>query len=141
MTARSDVYAYARVETLPSARLHVPGERVQTLTSDGVVVARAAQPSVLLPFASLRSLGTYDHLRGARDGALVLGLPALVIGGVFGALLNALRSNCSDGCGDRHDPVPLVFGMAGLFGLCGALLGGGVGALAGHEDRYLIAPE
>ncbi len=140
VTARSD--AYAHVEPLPGVPPRLPGQLVRRLVRAGVVVGPTASAAPgLVPFARVRSISTYDHLRGTRDGALALGLPALVVGGVLGALLYNLGSNCSDGCGRRDDPVLLVGGLGGLFGLCGAVFGAGLGALAGHEDRYVITPE
>lgn len=85
----------------------------------------------------LTYVSTYDRLRGARDGALIVGLPTLVAGAAAGAWLAANTTGC--GCGDGDPSVPkwgLVFGA--VSGIAGAVVGGGVGALFPHEDRYLL---
>jgi hypothetical protein len=139
VTTRAGVYAH--VETLKGVAPRVPGDPVRGLTRDGFIVAPVLAPDTLVPFARVRSVSTYDRGRGARDGALALGLPALVIGGVIGALIVNAHATCSDGCPGPRGITPTVFGLAGLVGVGGAVLGAGFGALAGHEDRYVIAPE
>jgi hypothetical protein len=135
--------AFARVEPLGGGRPPAVGAPVRALTGDGLLVGDASGAQTLAPLARVRSVSTYDRLRGARDGAVVLGVVTFVLVGTAAALL-ASRSS-TDGCGDcqshaEPSPALVFFGAGGLFGLAGALLGGGLGALGGHEDRYVVAP-
>jgi MYXO-CTERM domain-containing protein len=139
LTARPGTYA--RIEPLPGAPRRSPGDPVRALTRDGLVIAAFTAPPEVVPLARVRSVSTYDHLRGMRDGALALGIPGFIVGATLAEIL--INRKNTDGCGDCQaepgpEPVPTFFGLAGLFGLCGALLGAGLGALAGHEDRYVI---
>jgi hypothetical protein len=141
VTARPGTFA--RVEPLDGGRSPPIAAPVRAVTSDGLLVGYASGAQALAPLARVRSVSTYDRRRGARDGAVGLGLVTLVVAGTVAALL-ASRSN-TDGCGDcqaRAEPNPalMFFGVGGLFGLAGAIVGGGLGALAGHEDRYVVAP-
>lgn len=139
--ARPD--ALAHVETLPGVSPRSPGDPVRALSRDGIVVAATSGPTVLVPFARVRSVSTYDHARGARDGALVLGLAAFAVGAAAGLVL--ANHHNTDGCGDcqaepPRDPALYFFGVGGALGLVGAVIGAGLGGLAGHEDRYVISP-
>jgi hypothetical protein len=95
-------------------------------------------PGTEVPGTQLTSFSTYDRLRGARDGALIVGIPAFVVGAAAGGWLAAHTTGC--GCGEGYPSVlqwGLVFGA--VSGIAGAVVGGGVGALLTHEDRYMLA--
>lgn len=120
-----------------------PGEsskaRVVAITPRGVQLDLAA-PAVVVPGAQLAYLSTYDRLRGARDGAFILGLPAFAIGAAAGAwiAMNTTGCGCED---DASHPSAFQLGLAvgALSALAGAILGAGAGALVAHEDRYVPA--
>jgi hypothetical protein len=134
--------AFAHVEPFPGERPHVPGDRVQTVTREGLLVAPAATAPVLLPLTRVGSVSTYDHARGARDGALVGGISLALLGGVLGAVLyETWVPTCSDGCATKPDGAQLTLGFAAVFGVVGALAGAGLGVLSGHEDRYVLTHE
>jgi hypothetical protein len=151
----------ARIEPLAGAPAPNLGDPVRAVSRDGLLVvpdsspptlapasrkmlvAPAASPPTLVPLARVRSVSTYDHARGARQGAVTGGVPLAIIGGVLGTLLyQTWTPTCSDGCGDqRPNGAELTLGFAALFGAFGAVVGAGLGAIAGHEDRYVLAPE
>jgi purine-cytosine permease-like protein len=84
------------------------------------------------------SISTYPRARGARDGAIAGGLVGFTVGFTFGILLGALTST-SEG-GERPDPAIVGLKVGGGLGAIVALLGAGLGALAGHEERFDLAP-
>jgi hypothetical protein len=145
VTAQADVYAH--VEPLAGARDRPPpsaaraGGRVRGLAPDGIVVEPLGEPRAVVPFARVRSVSSYDHARGAWRGALFVGLPVFLLATVFTGFYAYGVSNCSDGCGGPSNPVPLVLGIGALAGLGGAIVGAGLGAVAGYEDRYVVAPQ
>jgi hypothetical protein len=136
--AASQPGAYARVERIPGASPGVAGYPVVASMPEGLVIRAGLSAPVLVSYAGVHSVSTFDRLRGARDGALILGIMGLVIGATVGALV-ANANPCSDGCPRRNaTSFALVYG--GLVGLSGAVWGAVFGVLGGHQDRYVIAP-
>jgi hypothetical protein len=132
----------ARVEPLPGAGPSAPALPIESVGPEGVTLHTVARPTVV-PLAEVRSISTYSRGRGARDGALIAGIPTFVVTAVLTALLLSAidRSIESDG-GDTpstQKQALVVLGVSTGVGLAGALVGAGVGALAGHEDRYIVA--
>jgi hypothetical protein len=115
--------------------------RVVGITSAGLQVQPYPRATpVVVRGAQLRYISTYDHLRGARDGALAAGIPTFVVGGLLGLLIfKAASTTCIDGCPQSNsgDGLTVALAIGGVAGLVAAAFGAGFGAIAGHEDRYV----
>jgi hypothetical protein len=95
--------------------------------------------AALVPSSAVESVSTYDHVRGARDGALILGIPTFVVAAVLGGLYAAgIASGCADECPPPPDPVTFGLRVGAIYGLTAAAVGAALGAAAGHEDRYVF---
>lgn len=133
---------YAEVTPVLSQYNGVP--RVVGITSAGLQVEPYPRATpVVVRGAQLRYMSTYDHLRGARDGALALGIPAFVGGALLGlAVFDSFASSCSGGgCGDSSstDGLKVALAFGGIAAIFATAFGAGIGALIGHEDRYVPA--
>jgi hypothetical protein len=138
--ATANQSTFALVAAIPRARQPPQGYPVSAIAVDGIRLQLAPGPSTLVQPAALQFVRTYDHVRGARDGALALGIPALVVGVPLGALIAASQSGrCADACPRPPDPFYEAVGVGAVLGLVGAVVGAGLGALAGHEERYVLA--
>jgi len=95
---------------------------------------------VRVPLTQVRSVSTYDHARGALDGAAVLGAVGFVLGFAVGALV--IPQTCGNDC-NTSIPVTtqLHWGavVGAVVGAVAAGLGATVGAIQGHETRNEIA--
>jgi hypothetical protein len=96
--------------------------------------------SVQVPLVQVHSVSTYDHGRGAIDGALGAGAVGIVLGFAAGYALGSTRTCPADAPCQGSDPAISGLKGAAVFGLITAALGAAVGAVAGHETRYEIAP-
>ena len=116
------------------------GERVTGVIPQGLIIEPSRGQPLLVTPDQVTSLSRYDHLRGARDGAIGGGLAGFTVGLVFGIVLtNAGNSGCSDNCAMyQKDPVEVGFKAGVIFAGIAALLGAGFGALGGHEDRFEV---
>jgi hypothetical protein len=135
--ATANQSTFALVAAIPRARQPPQGYPVSAVAADGIRLQLAPGPSTLVQPAALQFVRTYDHLRGTRDGALALGIPAFVVGVTWGALIAGLQGGCADQCPPPPDPFREAVGLGAVLGLVGAVLGAGLGALAGHEERYV----
>jgi hypothetical protein len=132
----------------PGATLHVeplPGERaptlsrpIRSLTTEGIVLDEPGPP-VVVPLARVRSVSTNDRARGARRGALGMGLVGLLVGAALSTYVVVKVEHAQeDGSATATRPVPFVLGVSAVSGLASALIGAGLGALAGSQDRYVV---
>jgi hypothetical protein len=133
-------HVLVHVRPPPGTRPPQIGDRVTGVIPQGLVIEPTRGQPLLVTREQVTSLSRYDHLRGARDGAIGAGVAGFVVGLTIGILLtNAGNAGCSDDCASmRKDPVALGFGAGAVLGGIAAVLGAGLGALAGHEDRYEI---
>jgi len=92
-----------------------------------------------VPLTQVQSVSTYDHGRGALDGALAAGGVGFLLGFGTGLILGSMSSCAADGPCPR--PSPIIGGMAGgaAAGALFAAIGAAMGAVRGHETRYEIA--
>jgi hypothetical protein len=139
--AGSDVHAH--VQMLPGTPPGASADRVQKLTPDGLWTVPIAEPATLVPLSRVRWVSRYDHAHGARNGALIGGILALLVSGtIVGLGIYAGEKNlAADGGRALSDPKVLGPALALLGGVAGALVGAGIGGLVGYEDRYIIVPE
>jgi hypothetical protein len=133
---------YAAVTPVSSASQERP--RAVALTAAGLELEPSPRAThVVVPATQLRYLSTYDHGRGARDGALALGIPAFLVGFTAGIVLLDAWSSCSDGaCGgssSTSDVLKVGLAFGGIAGFLSAAAGACIGALVGHQDRYVPA--
>lgn len=135
-TVASRPGAVAEVTPLPGRLTLTPALGVLRADPAGLVVSVGGAPPATLPYTQLAALNTYDPLRGARDGALLVGIPAFVLGFAFTRLLVVPLRCCST---DNSETTPALKAGA-VVRLAGAVVGAALGALAGHRDRYVIAP-
>ena len=95
--------------------------------------------AVRVPLTQVQSVSTYDHGRGAIDGALAAGGVGLLLGFGAGFILGSMSSCAADAPCPR--PSPVIGGIAGgaVVGALFAAIGAAIGAVRGHEMRYEIA--
>jgi hypothetical protein len=136
VAARGD--ATLQVRPPPGVRMPRFGYSVTGVLPNALVIESRRGQSVLVPREQVASISTYPRARGARDGAIAGGLVGFTVGFTFGILLGALTST-SEG-GERPDPAIVGLKVGGGLGAIVALLGAGLGALAGHEERFDLAP-
>jgi hypothetical protein len=113
------------------------GYRIRDIGTDGVWLDVPGPPVVVVPLERVRSISTYDRAHGAQTGALVGGITAVVLMGAL-ALYFARQDEIAARDGGGGPPglsVALIIVGAGAIG---ALLGAGLGAMAGYEDRYVV---
>jgi len=134
----ADGDAILHVREPPRPRPPSFGERVKGVTPDGLIVEPTRGQPLLIPRERVRSLSRYYHARGAGDGAIGGGLAGLIIGVTLGTLLTISRPGCSDGCSQGPDTVPIAALGGLILGGIGAVLGAGLGAAGGHEERFEI---
>jgi hypothetical protein len=136
--------AYARVAEPPPLvepiySVHAPSPIVGH--APGWLMLSKPGGPVRVPLTQVRSVSTYDHARGALDGAVVLGAVGFVLGFAGGALVISQSCN-ADAC---DTPIPITWRLGrgarvgAVFGAVTAVLGAGVGAIQGHETRNEIA--
>ena len=92
-----------------------------------------------VPLTQVQSVSTYDHGRGAIDGALTAGGVGFLLGFGMGFILGSTSSCAADAPCPR--PSPVIGGIAGgaVAGALFAAIGAAMGAVRGHETRYDIA--
>jgi hypothetical protein len=94
-----------------------------------------------VPLTQVQSVSTYDHGRGAIDGALTAGGVGLLLGFGTGFILGSISYCAADNPCPR--PSPVIGGIAGgaAVGTLFAAIGAAIGAVRGHETRYaIVAP-
>jgi len=97
---------------------------------------------VRVPLTEVLSVSTYDHARGALDGAVALGAVGFALGFAGGALM--IPQTCNDD-GSCNTSIPVMTRLhwgavvGAVFGAVTAALGAAVGAIEGHETRNEIA--
>jgi hypothetical protein len=109
------------------------------LVSDGSGVPTFARSD------DIQRLETIDRSRGARDGALVGGVPAFFLGfGLAVAMEHSAENTQGSSSPSMQASAPQVSGSALAVGLIFMAVGAGVGALygaaAGHHDVYIVEP-
>jgi len=107
-----------------------------------LTLSKPAGP-VRVPLTQVLSVSTYDHARGALDGAVALGAVGFVLGFAGGALVISQFCNADGSC-DTSIPIATRLHrgavVGAVFGAVTAALGAAVGAIQGHETRNEIAP-
>jgi hypothetical protein len=95
--------------------------------------------AVRVPLTRVQAVSTYDHGRGAIDGALTAGGVGFLLGFGIGFILGSMSSCSADDPCPR--PSPVIGGIAGgaVAGALFAAFGAAMGAVRGHETRYEIA--
>jgi hypothetical protein len=117
------------------------GDRVTAVTPPGFVIEPTRGQPQLVAREQVGSLSRYNHARGAKDGAIGGGLVTFFASATLILLLAAIPTGCSDNCGGHNRNAGFIAFEAGaIFGVIGAVLGAGLGALGGHEDRFEISP-
>ncbi len=103
------------------------------------MVSFGGDPPKLVGYSEVEALHRYDRLRGARNGAIAVGVPSF-LAGFFLDLALAAPAKCGGGAGctagDHTTTASLEAGA--LFALVGAAVGGTIGALVGVQDRYVF---
>jgi hypothetical protein len=105
------------------------------LVSDGSGVPTFARADLI------QRLETIDRSRGARDGALAVGVPAFFVG--LGLTFLLVRSSDNTRPSDppsTRDAAGAAVAAGGLLMAVGAGVGALYGAAAGHHDVYLVRP-
>lgn len=102
------------------------------LLSDGSGVPMFARADLL------ERIETIDRARGARDGALVVGVPSFLLG--MGVAVLVANSSRPEGSGSPPAVPGAAYELAGVFAVVGVLVGALYGAVAGHRDIYLVQP-
>jgi len=105
------------------------------LVSDGSGVATFARTDLI------QRLETIDRSRGARDGALAVGVPAFFVGlGLtFLLLRSADNTQPSDSLSTR-DASGAAIAVGAVMMAVGAGVGALYGAAGGHRDIYIVQP-
>lgn len=139
--------AYARVAEPPPVvepiySVHAPTAIVEH--EPGWLTLSKQGGPVRVPLTQVQSVSTYNHARGALEGAAVTGAVGLVLGFAAGAIMIPHSCNADGSC-DSSIPIGTRLGwgakVGAVFGAFTAVLGATVGAIQGHEMRYeLEAP-
>ncbi len=131
--------AIVRVRPLPGERPPPFGERVTSVTPPGFIIEPTRGQPLLVAREQLTSLSRNDHARGAADGAIAGGIAGFLVGVTIGILQTVGGPRCSDYC---PGPDSVVVGLysGALLSAIGAVLGAGIGAAGGHEERFELSP-
>jgi hypothetical protein len=114
--------------------------RVADLTPAGLLIAPAdPQPSVVVPLSEVASVSRHDRLRGAGEAAVGAGIAGFAAGLMIG-IVSTMGGTCADDCPPRGSPVAVGLRWGALSGLVAAVAGAGLGAIRGHEERYVFTP-
>jgi hypothetical protein len=119
-----------------SGRL-APLNEVRGTAPEGLMVSFGGEPPKLVGYAEVQSLRRSDRLRGARNGAIALGVPSF-LAGFFLDMALAAGPKCGTGCTASDNTTTASLEAGALFALVGAAVGGTIGALVGVQDRYVI---
>jgi Glycine zipper len=96
----------------------------------------------LLAYSEVNSLRVDDRLHGARNGALIGGIPSFVLGFIVGKAFDpgpvCDKPATGGGCPARPNTTVQGLELGGVGALIGAAVGGAIGALVGYEDRYVV---
>lgn len=115
--------------------------RVAGVSASGLLVEPARGQSLVVPLSQVVSVSRTDRGRGALEGAFwggILGFAAPLVLRTF--LPSAFQSGCADDCSGEPGPTSTALHLGVVVGLLGAVIGGGLGAAFGHEDRIVVAP-
>jgi hypothetical protein len=116
--------------------------RVSGVTPSGLLIAPAGeQPATVVPLSQVASVSRYDRRRGAAEGALAGGIAGFVSGFAVGTFVTDSGSHCADDCPPRPNALAVGLRAGGLLGLFAAVVGAALGALAGHEERFVFTPQ
>ncbi|HVV49559.1 MAG TPA: hypothetical protein VHO06_07865 [Polyangia bacterium] len=126
----------ASVTPLPGRHGLHPTYAVTAATANGLMVSVGGDPPALLSYDRVRSLNRRDRLHGARNGGLAVAAVAFAVGFIVGAGATAFPACCAP----PPSPARIGLEVGGVSALVGAVVGGAFGALAGYQDRYVLAP-
>jgi hypothetical protein len=124
------------VVTPLSGRHLKPTLAVTAATPTGLMVSVGGDPPTMLAYDRVNSVTHLDRLHGARNGALVGGLSFFGLGFLLGGASVSLPGCCSS----SPSPAKVGLGVGAVSALIGAIVGGGLGALAGYRDHYVLTP-
>src|SRR5947207_7271840 len=107
----------------------------------GLLVADGSGVPTFARSDDIQRLETIDRSRGARDGALVVGVPAFFVG--LGLTFLLVRSSDNTQPSDTlstRDAAGAAVAAGALLMALGAAVGALYGAVAGHRDVYVVRP-
>jgi hypothetical protein len=105
----------------------------------GLLVSDGSGVPIFARLDDIRRLETIDRSRGARDGALAVGVPSFFLGaGLMVLLLNDSHDNGAGGSSPSVTGAAL--GVGAIFLAVGLAVGALYGAVAGHRDVYIVRP-
>jgi hypothetical protein len=104
----------------------------------GLLVSDGSGAPMFARDDQIERIETIDRLRGARDGALLVGVPSFLVGLAAGILI--AHSSRADTSGPRWTVPGAAYELAGAFAVIGVLGGALYGAVAGHRDIYIVQP-
>jgi hypothetical protein len=121
----------------PSSGGVAPLNEVRGTAPEGLMVSIGGDPPKLVGYSEVQSLRRTDRLRGARNGAIALGVPAFLAGFFLDRALAGTPA-CGSNCTASDNTTTASLEAGALFALVGAAVGGTIGALVGVQDRYVI---
>jgi hypothetical protein len=107
----------------------------------GLLVSDGSGEPTFARSDDIQRLETIDRSRGARDGALMVGVPAFFVGfGLTFALVRSSDNTDPSGSLSTRDASGAALAAGALLMLAGAGVGALYGAAAGHHDVYVVQP-
>lgn len=146
--ARQIEETYLRPGTVVELR-PIPGAPPPALKYDiegpatgGLLVSDGSGVPMFARFDQIKRLETIDRPRGARDGALAVGVPAFLLGlGIVTLAAHASHNNDTGGSTPSTQAVPDdAWAIGAAFLAVGAAVGALYGAVGGHRDIYIVEP-
>lgn len=114
---------------------------IEAPATGGLLVSDGSGVPMFARLDQIKRLETIDRPRGARDGALAVGVPAFLLGlGIV--TLAAHSSHNNDTAGSASSPaVPDgAWAVGAAFLAVGVAVGALYGAVGGHRDIYIVEP-
>jgi hypothetical protein len=105
----------------------------------GLLVSDGSGAPTFARYDQIQRLQTIDRPRGAREGTLVVGVPALFLGVALGYVV-ARSAHPDSGSASASDSPRAEFAFGAVFTLIGVVVGAAYGAMAGHRDLYILEP-
>jgi hypothetical protein len=133
----------AEVSPLPGPSRLVETYDVSAATAKGLTVSFEGGPPMLISYDRVQSLARVDREHGARNGAIIAGIPAFLLGFIFGKVFDpgpVCQVAAGGSCPPRTDTTVNGLKLGGTAALLGIGIGAAAGALVGYEDRYFIVP-
>jgi hypothetical protein len=107
----------------------------------GLLVSDGSGQPMFARYDDIRRLETIDRSRGARDGALAVGVPAFFLGvGLTFLLVRSSDNTPGSGSPSTGDTSGAALAAGAILLAVGAGVGALYGAAAGHHDVYVVEP-